>query len=307
MDNRSDEDGGAIAVHDGSLTLRGCTFTGNASAADGGALYAWDATVTDTGGTWAENTARSGGAAVLQQSRFTTTDAEWTDNTASEDGGALILRGGEHDMARGTFTTNAAGGDGGAILADDTASGALRNLVVGGNLAGGSGGGVAIRDTPDGLVIANSTLVDNEAEDVGGGVSVTTERGAVDLVALIVSGSRGASGVETRRTRSPFGEDDEGRISVAYTLAFGSAGEDLALDDGTDGGENVSADPLLSEWSDDGDPTNDLPTLAPGSPAIDTGPEDGFAAGDLRDWSDPDDSRNDRGATGGPDAASDAP
>jgi predicted outer membrane repeat protein len=305
VDNRSTGDGGAVAVHDGTLTLRGCSFSGNEAATDGGALYTWDATVTDDGSAWTENAAHSGGAVVVQQSRFTTIDGTWTGNTADGSGGALILRGGAHDLARGTFTDNVAGGDGGAILVDDTASGALRNLLVVANRAGDRGGGVSVRDTPGGLVIANSTLVGNDARGAGGGVSVATRwSGVVDLVSLVVAGSGGTSGVSATTARGELweGTGDTGRITVAYTLASGNAGEDLSLEGGTDGGDNLIADPLFTAWTDDGDATNDTYTLAPGSPAIDAGPEDGYAAGDLTDWSDPDGSRNDRGATGGLDA-----
>jgi hypothetical protein len=62
---------------------------------------------------------------------------------------------------------------------------------------------------------------------------------------------------------------------------------------GTDG--NISADPMFVNYTDDGDWTNDNFCLAPGSPAIDAGDPDPA-------MNDPDGTRNDMGAFGGPGA-----
>jgi hypothetical protein len=59
--------------------------------------------------------------------------------------------------------------------------------------------------------------------------------------------------------------------------------------------ENLNDNPLYVEYSADGDPDNDVLDLEAGSPAVDSGPSDS-------EWNDPDGSRNDRGATGGPGA-----
>ena len=86
-------------------------------------------------------------------------------------------------------------------------------------------------------------------------------------------------------------------VAVAYSLAYGSSGQDSDLSLGRDDGENEVADPMLSNYTGTESPSDADITPTTGSPAIDSGPTTG---GPLDDWTDTDGTTNDRGYTGGP-------
>jgi hypothetical protein len=294
VDNATTQDGGAIAIENGDVTLNGCALEGNTAVNDGGAVYAWNGTLTDVGSWWGWNDAKAGGAVLAQESTLLVDNASFVANTSQEAGGAVLVRGGSADIEGATFRDNAAGTQGGALYLDDATTGTLRNLLVVGNAADDEGGGIAVTGVPLGLMIANNTIVGNDAGGYGGGIYVRTDFGAeLDVVSNIVAWSSGSNGVWTSY---------ESGASVAYTLAYGNAGEDLELGTWSDDNGNRVDDPLFTTWSDDGDAGNDVLTLDPASPAVDSGPEDGEGPIGYRTWADPDGSRNDRGYTGGPGA-----
>ncbi|MDP2311127.1 MAG: choice-of-anchor D domain-containing protein [Pseudomonadota bacterium] len=294
VSNATTDDGGAIAVESGTLTLNGCTLEGNTAEDDGGALYASESTVTDNGSDWGWNAARSGGAVLAHESTLTLHGSSILDNTSGESGGGVVLRGGTGSLDGALFQGNYAGARGGAVYTEQGATGTLRNLLVVGNRAAEEGGGVAVTGVPTGLVVANNTIVGNDAGGYGGGLYVRTDFGASLYVASnIVAWSGGSNGV--------WASDDSGP-SVVYTLAYGNAGEDLSVGDAWEAGGNLVADPLFTTWSDDGNAENDVLTLDPASPALDSGPQNGEGPPGYRAWNDLDGSRNDRGYTGGPGA-----
>jgi predicted outer membrane repeat protein len=80
-----------------------------------------------------------------------------------------------------------------------------------------------------------------------------------------------------------------------FNDVYGNTGGDYGGDysDHTGMGGNISLDPGVVDYSNDGDETNDDLTLTPTSPCIDAG---------TPHLDDPDDSRSDMGAYGGPGA-----
>lgn len=62
IDNRTDDDGGAIWTNDQNVTITGSTFTGNRAGGSGGAVYVRDGAITVVNSTFEANGARSGGA-----------------------------------------------------------------------------------------------------------------------------------------------------------------------------------------------------------------------------------------------------
>jgi len=91
-------------------------------------------------------------------------------------------------------------------------------------------------------------------------------------------------------------------VSILATSSgdFGGAGE------GDDGSNSDTDDPAVVDYSNNGDPSDDDLSLSSGSAAINSGPEEDEVGGPpgYTSWNDLDDSRNDRGATGGEGAAS---
>jgi predicted outer membrane repeat protein len=184
--NFSDGDGAISATQDGSLTVRGGTFTGN-SAANGGAIYAF------------------GGAGNLS-----VTDARFIKNSATDDGGAIYssLAAGSTDVTGDTFIMNAAGAiggglynfydtdvsnstfrmnratDGGGIFNNALFTDNLTNVTMSGNTATENGGGVATYQTN--LSLSNDHIIDNHAGNDGGGIY---QEGSAGFVGLALTGT----------------------------------------------------------------------------------------------------------------------
>lgn len=297
-DNTCTGDGGAVAVASGTLTVADAVFERNVAVDDGGAISVLSGTFTDRGSVYTANEAVRGGAMMLESSLLDLADLSVGGNVAAEEGGGLEIIGGAGVRVERLWVAgNEAGTRGGGLsvvnLADDEA--VLRNLVVADNVAGANGGGVAVTGSVAAFLLANSTLVGNVAPGEGAGLLVdVTDAAGLHAWSNLVGWSDGASGVWVGPTAGG---------SVAYTLAYATtSGTDLDLG-GADAGENASENPLFTAFSNDGDPTDDTLSLAAGSPARNSGPVDGEGPATYPDWNDPDGSRNDRGATGGPGAS----
>jgi predicted outer membrane repeat protein len=292
-ENHSWGQGGAVHLRSAAAaaTFTDCAFTGNSAEGDGGAVRAVDgAQVAFLGGSLSSNVGRNGGGLALGTGAAATLDAVDFDRNAADDaGGAILAENAALTAVGGRWERNAAGGSGGGLRARGSAVD-LRNLVLADNVAGGRGGGVALGGAGSSGLLANLTLAGNVAALEGGGVSLA---GPVAAGGLVVVGGDGAGLVHT--------EAGSG-AEVGWTTAFGArAGAVWLLGDGTDAGDNTTEDPLLVRFTDDGTPTGDDLRPAAGSPLIDSGPPADSLG--RRVWADGDGSANDRGHTGGPDAA----
>ena len=291
--NTSGEDGGAVALIEGTLTLERATFDDNTAFGEGGAVYTWGGTITDDAGVWTRNRAASGGAVCVRDGELNSTDAVFEANNASGAGGAVDADDARNlTLERATITGNAAGWRGGGVSIDDVESALVRNVVTQGNSAGEEGGAIAVSGGSS-IVIANNTLVADRAGGEGGALWVGDDPAHDTHVwSNVIAYAGGESGLWVADTSA---------ASVAYTLGWGAEGAELVLPDHVDDGGNLAADPLFVAFSDDDVANDDLAPL-PASPAIDAGPVDGEGPASYRAWADPDGSRNDRGATGGPGA-----
>ncbi len=290
----TDCDGGAVAVSSGTLSLEGCTLRDNAAGDDGGAVAVSFGTLIDDGSLYEDNAGDRGGAIRAESSTVWLSDVELISNTAVTEGGGISLAGGKnHSIERVLVWSNSAQVYGGGIAIaglEDSAS-ILRNLFVQDNVAGTAGGGVSITGDAASFLLANSSVVANKADDGGAGIYVEIDDGAgLSIWSNIVYYNNGESGLYV---------SDGSGASVAYNTVFSTtSGLNLDLGAGEDDGENAEADPVFTTFSNDGDPALDDLTLRSSSPAINSGPEAGEGPGGYV-WADTDNSRNDRGATGG--------
>ena len=293
--NTSDADGGALAITSGSLTLRGgVELSDNDAGADGGAVLLDQSTLSDTEGTrYASNTAAIGGALRIEGGTATLRGATLDGNAATEGGAISAVGAGTFVFERNLMQLNAAteGGGGIALRDVDHAAGYLRNNRIQDN-AGASGGGVAVLGAVGALQLHNNTLTGNEAtagEGAGLWVSATDATG-LDVVSQVLHSNDGNSAV--------FVAAGSG-ASVTYTTVFGTnSGNHFAgeVGDGAGGPLEVTnqvRNPELVAFSDDGDPSNDDLDLQAASPEVDDGPDNAA-------FNDVDNTRNDRGFTGGP-------
>ncbi|HHO51163.1 MAG TPA: hypothetical protein ENK18_09905 [Deltaproteobacteria bacterium] len=301
-DNASATDGGAIAVSSGTLSLqRGCVLQDNSAGDDGGAIVLGASTLDDDEGTtYANNSATNGGALRIEGGTITLRGASFEGNSAVE-GGAISATGAGSLVIEGnTLWSNTASSDGGGLALRDVDSpqGLVRANRIQDNVADNGGGGIAVlggSGEPSAVQIHNNTLAGNEATN-GEGAGIWVDASLSDGVSLISNVLRTNDGASALYVLPGAG------AVVSYNTGFGTnsgihfAGE---IGDGTGAPldpTNAVRNPLLVSFSDDNDPTNDDLTLQASSPEIDDGP-----AGPL--FTDTDGTRNDRGHTGGPAAS----
>ena len=290
----TDCDGGAISISSGALTLEGCTLSDNTANDDGGAIAASFSTITDVGSLYQDNAGDRGGAIRAESSEVILDGVELISNTAVTEGGAISLAGGsDHLIQRSLVWSNTAQvyGGGISITGLEDASSILRNLYVQDNVAGTAGGGIAVTGDEAGFLLANSTIVANKADDEGAGFYAEIDSGAEMLVwSNLLYYNNGASGLYIT---------DGSGASAAYNVAFSTtSGINYTLGETEDAGDNLEADPVFVQFSNDGEPAKDDLSLDSGSPATDAGPTNGEGLSGYV-WQDTDGSRNDRGATGG--------
>jgi uncharacterized repeat protein (TIGR01451 family)/CSLREA domain-containing protein len=170
------DDGGAVYDDEsgdtaGAVTITDTTFSGNGSDDPGGALYLQDAGAASiSGSSFSDNNANDdeGGAIYADSSgAITLSDSSFTDNSSggSESGGAIYTDGTDLTISSSQFTGNAASEDGGAIYlkgTSNTASESITSSSFTGNAAGDDEGG-AIYDDEGALTITGSTMSQNLA------------------------------------------------------------------------------------------------------------------------------------------------
>lgn len=312
QDNSSPSSGGAVmAYYDNTLALSGTTFTTNTSGEYGGAISTWDYTDLQLeGAVLSDNTTALGGGAVFAyavDSSAGTLDissSTFTGNTATDGGGVWVGWTNVASITSSTFTSNTATGTGGGLLAYVTGTTTLHDDALCDNAAV-TGGGVSVQWTTtdtwtnnrfvanratyggaahryasyDGTILQN-TFTGNSAPD---GAAYYASWGYADLRNNLVAFSDG-SGVYTPEawtaTNSVFTYDGwsantwDGAGYFGVSLADGHVRAD---DPGFVSTDGCDADLRLtggSAFKDAGDPS----------------------------VLDPDGSRSDIGAFGGPDA-----
>ncbi len=305
-----DNDGGAVCGEDGSyLQVVGSTFADNSAAPDssswGGAIfggwvevyssdftdnfgaYSGAALATDggflfgDGNTFIGNNAVFGGAVFCESPTYCSMNGSWFEDNTSQRGGAVMVSLGDADMNGNTFCHNSIPpaftgpgvGDGGAVA---VVAGGLtgRNNVFFENSAA-DGGAIAVLDST--VEMVNNHFVGNNA---GRGGAVMLDQGANQSANYFT-------------TNNLYGWNSDAvwrvagsRISTYNHYFANGDGNDVALEPTDQGG----IDPLLVSYQPGNcDPLLLMPTQ--GSPLIN--------AGDPGIY-DPDLSRSDIGAFGGP-------
>jgi len=197
-------------------------------------------------------------------------------------------------IQRMLITENAATVDGGGVSISDLEDedSWFRNNIVQDNQSGVEGGGVSISGSEAVFMFANNHILGNSTGLEGAGVHISAEESeGLYIWSNLVGWNDGDSGL--------FCEEGVG-ASIAYNTGFSTtSGINFTFSDDEDDGNNDEQNPVLSGFSNDGDPDNDDWSLGESSPMIDNGPSNGEGPTWYIDWADIDGSTNDRGATGG--------
>lgn len=301
-----------ITVDSGvELTILDSTFNTGNPGATGGGIQASDSAarialtrVTFEGATGSDR-ASNGGALYVAGATgpVTLTDVTFTRIEASGNGGAIYSSNSELTCTRCRFERTA-GGTGGAVYSAGSGSVTLVNsLACGSSVAGGDGG--AVFGTSGGA-IRSSRFVGGTASD---GSALRLDGGTWTIENNAFLDNAGTSAINARTSTYAFRNnlfhangstfDIEFAASPTVTAIsynwFGGAAvariSGISLSDNTN--DTSGDDPVLAAWSDNGNCDDDLLYPAFDSPLIDAG---------APTILDPDQSRSDIGAYGGPDA-----
>lgn len=277
-DNVADDDGGGVEACHGATAFADNLFQGNVAGGDGGGLALDSEGGELAGDTFTDNAADGGGGvhAADNDGPQTFEDVTFSGNTASEDGAGLELEKNDHPVTvrRAVFSDNVAGDDGGAISVTKDAGLILENALLVWNSALDDGAGIYLRE--DSTATLTNVVVSHNDSPNSPGIDSDNCAG-VAVVNSVFSHNTGGDAVKFRNVMAEeFAWNDVWGNDEDYGWAFGER-------TGVDG--NVAVDPGFA------DPSGLDYSLAPTSALID--------AGDPS-LSDPDGTRSDVGAYGGP-------
>lgn len=196
-ENYAYDEGGAISIDQGSLTISGSSFTNNeAGNGDGGAISGENfGTLIIDGSDFTGNQAGDDGGALGMEEFFVTiTNSSFTNNSSNEVGGAIFLYEGRFTLDNVTISNNTAGGGGGGAFLEDV-SGRIVNSTISGNESDQQGGGLYLEDvksvTIERTVITGNTANANDGTNGGGGIYLY---GVVTIIDSIISNNSAAYG-----------------------------------------------------------------------------------------------------------------
>ena len=136
------QDGGGIFNRGGTLTLNGCTLSGNSSSYDGGGVSnRFDGTLTVSNCRFSDNTARNG-AGIDNRDTLTVSDTTFTNNSANAWGGGIYNFRGTATISGSTFTGNGEQTDSGGGLCNHEGTMTVTSSEFSANIARVSGAGI---------------------------------------------------------------------------------------------------------------------------------------------------------------------
>jgi predicted outer membrane repeat protein len=170
LNNRADDEAGAINATGDSLVLKRSTLRGNvAGDSRAGGIYSWNNLTRIDRTTFAGNSApTTGGALYVNDGPVTVTNSTFAENRVTDSDGGAILSFGQLEVTNSTFWKNRATGNGGAIMNGGGGAAALNSVTIVRNVSnsdadpsGGAGGGV--RNAPGAFIeVTNSIIAKND-------------------------------------------------------------------------------------------------------------------------------------------------
>ena len=281
-DGRGPGPGGGGVLNSGTLTLMGCTLSGNTALGYGGAIYN-TGTLALTGSTLSGNLLTTVGG-IFNTGALTVTNSMIRDNSGgieNRNTGTAIIT---DSTVAGSTVYGGIGNEGTMTITGSTVvnnrsngnAGGVRNLgvmtitdsTISGNFAGSYGGGILnLNGYADALTVVSCTITGNSAFRGGGGIA-----SAVTLGNTVVAGNTSEEGSGDLRANL---------LSRGHNLIGDGTGGSGFTDTDLVGTHNDPIDPLLGPLQDNGGPTQTM-ALRPGSPALNAGDPGQLGTADQR-------------------------
>ena len=262
------DDGGAIYINAGDVTISGSDFTGNSAidggGSDGGAIYLNGGTLHINSSDFTSNTASGDGGAIYAANGTLTignTVGVTFESNSADVGGAIRINADGATISNTVFNSNTAiVAGGGAIFINDTSNNTTITLSTfngnGASRANGDTAGGAIYSEGTALSIANSTFTANTVSETGaGGVVGDTARGgaiyqaddgpnpSMTLTNVTLSGNSASfTGTGSASGGSIYRDSINGTITLINTIVANGVANGAANNCGgtiIDGGNNI--------------------------------------------------------------------
>ena len=265
--------GGAMQNQNSSPVLTRVTFSGNETSGLGGGISNWDSSPILTDVVFNGNEARNGGGMhSFSDSSPVLTNVKFLENIARDTGGGMVSSDGTSPVLTNViFQENIAGDFGGAMFNSRGNSPILTNVVFTGNI--GRDKGSAIYNT-NASPIFNNVTFSGHSIDYDSGVMYNRFGSNPVITNSIFSASENRfSNDEYDEIFNEPSDTNPSNPVISYSIIANSGGSganwNTAL--GTDGGNNLDADPLFISESN--------LRLEVSSPAIDAGSNAPFLSG----------------------------
>ena len=181
FNNNQDFFGAALTSFDSSVTIRRSVFSHNSAFCQGGAVYVHQGSLTVHNSIFRYNIAWdtlghycSGGAIFVENSSLAISDSTFEHNSArANDGGAVCNFNGDPLVITDCrFESNQAGDRGGALCSTNSTT--IEKSFFSNNRANLKEGGAVYSSGTDTAFISESTFIDNTAPSAGGGAIYST-------------------------------------------------------------------------------------------------------------------------------------
>ena len=150
--NKSDVDGGGVAVVWSSFQMYGGKISGNTATGDGGGVGLWNDSFRLSGGTISGNSATSrGGGVYFNGDTLTISDTVEIEGNSAANGGGVYLNSVNLTVTGGSIINNNATGSGGGVYFNGSTFNVFGAVNITGNVVGGSPNNVYL---PAGKTIA---------------------------------------------------------------------------------------------------------------------------------------------------------
>jgi predicted outer membrane repeat protein len=270
-DSNAGTTGGGVYNNGGTMTVDRCTLQNNRAGTSGGAITNSFGTLTITNSTITNNRATWDGAGISNWGTLTITDTTFSDNQANRNGGG-ISNNDTLTLSRTTLSRNVSLGNGGGIYNNGTQAGNT-NITISGNAANQGAGIYNVTGSTDNL--RSATITDNRVtgKSLGQGGGMFDEPGAtVTMIDTLIAGN----------FADAVSDDVSGFVfSQGHNLIGDGSGGNGFVGSDQVGSPSNPINPLLGPLQDNGGPTQ-THALLPGSPAIDTGDNNGAPDTDQR-------------------------